>query len=103
MGTKFPSFNFPVCKIYLDTWARRVRRARRARKARRARGHVGHAIQADSLITDLFRREHKGNIEKKCVKHYYLQKLTFSKLQFQSVKHSSPNEFLGSSNSRRYH
>ena len=34
MGTKFPLFNFPVCKIYVGTWARR---------ARRARGQVGHA------------------------------------------------------------
>ena len=32
-GYKFPFFDFPVCKIYLGTWARRVRRAR---------GHVGH-------------------------------------------------------------
>ena len=30
MGTKFPFFNFQVSKIYLGTWARRVR------------GHVGH-------------------------------------------------------------
>ena len=33
MGTKFPFINFPVCKIYLGTWARGVRRVR---------GHVGH-------------------------------------------------------------
>ena len=33
MGTKFPFFNFPVCKIYLGTWARR---------ARRTREHVDH-------------------------------------------------------------
>ena len=32
MGTKFPFFNFPVCKICLGT---------RARSARRAHGHVG--------------------------------------------------------------
>ena len=32
MDTKFPFFIFPICKIYLGTWARRVRRACRARE-----------------------------------------------------------------------
>ena len=36
MGTKFPFFNFPVCKIYLGTLTRR------------ARGHVGHVDTLDT-------------------------------------------------------
>ena len=40
MGTKCQFFNFPVCKIYLGTWARR---------ARRARGHVGHVEHVEHV------------------------------------------------------
>ena len=36
MDTKFRFFNFPICKLHLGTWARRVHRACRARE------HVGH-------------------------------------------------------------
>ena len=46
MGTKFPFLNFPVCKIYLGTWARR---------ARRHVGHVGHAGHVGTLGTPLSR------------------------------------------------
>ena len=42
-------FNFPVCKIYLGTWARR------ARRARRARGHVGQIGHVGTLGTPFIR------------------------------------------------
>ena len=45
-------FNFPVCKIYLGTWACG---ARRARRARRARGHVGYVRQVGTLGTPFSR------------------------------------------------
>ena len=45
MGTKFPFFNFPVCKMYLGTWARRVRRAR---------GQVGHAFFSILCLTSIY-------------------------------------------------
>ena len=46
MGTKFPFFNVPVCKIYLGTWALR---------ARRARGHVEHVGHVSTLGTPFSR------------------------------------------------
>ena len=46
MGTKFPFFNFPVCKIYLGTLARRTRRTL---------GRVGHVEHMGTLGTPLRR------------------------------------------------
>ena len=42
MGTKFPFFNFLVCKTYLDTWACRARRTRGQVENVEHVGHVGH-------------------------------------------------------------
>ena len=49
MGTKFPFFNFPVCKIYLGTWAHR------ARRTRRVRGHVEYVEHVGTLGTPFSR------------------------------------------------
>ena len=38
-----------------------------------------------------------------CLKVTFEKKLTFSKLRFSRLKKLSPDQFLGSSNSRRYH
>ena len=51
MGTKFPFFNFPVCKIYLGTQSTQGAWARSARRARSARGHVGHVEHVGHVST----------------------------------------------------
>ena len=58
MGTKFPFFNFLVCKIYFGMWARRARRAHRARRARGHVEHVGHLGPLGTPFSRLNLNEH---------------------------------------------
>ena len=45
-------FDFPVCKMYLGTWAHKACRARRARRARKARWarHLANSYKKDSEL-----------------------------------------------------
>ena len=59
MDSKFPFFNVPICKIYLGTWARRVRRACRARE------YLGHVEMIDMSFSRLpKKRFHKKFLSK---------------------------------------